>query len=336
MQSVHCPTWEERRAEADAAHGAAGLRRLSIYLFGFDAGPENARATKYVCDYLSCCPDIATMVSRCLLHQMHLIVRQVLDFIDFFEWDDFWESEPELDCWNALPAYSTTVSGVSSAWRCPGSARKLREAGSTIGSVVWSNIGGSIPGRVLRGRWGSIDSVEGILVNGGCLLADVFRRAFDTNANRADAGEDLGADAGNKDAPGFWRVMGAKYKMNSVNALGSDIFQITCLISFKAKSPLLHFLCWAQERGKSYKQTLKHDDSTYGKTPMSELVCEMVDIIASDFGKLLSDDCTEFAAAFRHAGGRERHRQGVRQLVVASVALAAAGWDVRVHQDRGW
>ena len=44
-------------------------------------------------------------------------------------------------------------------------------------------------------------------VDGGCLLAEVFKSAFDTANNRESAAEDLGADA-QMDDPGYWRIQG--------------------------------------------------------------------------------------------------------------------------------
>ena len=288
MRSVHCPTWTDKLAEVQAGQQH---QRLSVYLFGFDHGPENTRMTKLVREQLNGVTSVMTLVSWCLLHQMHLIVRQVLDFIDYFEWDEFWDGEAELQSWNYLPNYSVIVSGVSSAWRCPGSVRKLAKVGrELLTTEVWKTIGDKIPGRVVRGRWGSIDAVERIIAKGSCLLAEVFKNAFDNDRNRTDAAEDLQEDACNTDAPGFWRVQGAKYKVNSVNALRSDIFQITCLVSFSVKGPLMHFLYWAQARNKAYNKSLKHDEADYGSTPMSELVCGMADSIAENFGKLLVDD----------------------------------------------
>ena len=102
MRSVHGPTWADKLAEVQAGRQH---QRLSVYLFGFDQGSENTRMTKLVREQVKGCTFVMMLVSWCLLHQMHLIVRQVLDFIDYFEWDEFWDGEAELQSWSSLPNY---------------------------------------------------------------------------------------------------------------------------------------------------------------------------------------------------------------------------------------
>ena len=178
LRSVHAPSWADRlqqyETEPEKCDGD-----IAVFAFGFDAGPENTLMTKMVCSAIGDCSRVMMGVVWCFLHQSHIVVRSVLDHIDAFEWDEFWGSEAELEVWNSLPFYTTAVSNISSAWRAPGSVRKLTSAGSeTFHSEVRSRIGGTIPGRVVRGRWGSIDSVEKIISEGGALLGAVFTRAF--------------------------------------------------------------------------------------------------------------------------------------------------------------
>ena len=113
-----------------------------------------------------------------------------------------------------------------------------------LGSVVWKRVGGRIPGRVLKGRRGSIDGVEKIVVGGMSLLGEVFTGAFDTKDRREAATEDVAEGAG---GAGYW-VTGAKNKMNSIRSLTSDIFNITATVSFRSKGPLIRFLARAQTR----------------------------------------------------------------------------------------
>eukprot|EP00959_Pyramimonas_sp_CCMP1952_P126650 2648869-Pyramimonas_sp.AAC.1 len=81
-----------------------------------------------VCSAIQGCSSVMMLVVWCFLHQCHIIVRSILDLIDSFEWGEFWDCEADLDVWNRLPFYTTSVSNISSAWRAPGSVRKLSAA----------------------------------------------------------------------------------------------------------------------------------------------------------------------------------------------------------------
>ena len=163
LKSIHCPTWIERRDE-ELVDEQGNRRRLTLFQFGFDAGPENTRMTKMVRTIIKDSPWVMMRVNWRRMHQSHLIVKQLLGLIDDFDKGPFWDRETfEFEAWTSLPEHTTVVSNVSSAWRCPGSVRALNKAGTDqLTALVWSRVGNVTPGRLVRGRWGSIDGIEKI------------------------------------------------------------------------------------------------------------------------------------------------------------------------------
>ena len=67
-----------------------------------------------------------------------------------------------------------------------------------------------------------------------------------------------------------------------------------------------------------------------GRTPHYDLIIFNADVIAEDFCALLSEDNLVCGPVFRIVVVEDSRYQGTLQLIVSSVLVAAAGWDLRV------
>ena len=76
VQSVGCPTWEARAAECREA--GDDTKTTSMYAFGLDAGPENVKFASRVRTALKDVKHVMFIVVFCLMHQAHLITKNVL------------------------------------------------------------------------------------------------------------------------------------------------------------------------------------------------------------------------------------------------------------------
>ena len=102
--------------------------------------------------------------------------------------DATWVSSASSKCWitgNGVPTamlqqkYFSSVATICNVWRSAGAARKIQvEVERVYDPAIARQVAKKTPGRCLRGRWGSIDSVEGILFWGMAVLATVFMRLF--------------------------------------------------------------------------------------------------------------------------------------------------------------
>ena len=91
----------------------------------------------------------------CFFHQYQLVVKRLLADLNAWTW---------LDRHWGETAHTTGVAAISNAWRSSGNHCKIVACGARLyGPAVAQRYSSKIPGRVLVGRWGSIDSVESVL-----------------------------------------------------------------------------------------------------------------------------------------------------------------------------
>ena len=107
--------------------------------------------------------------SFCLLHRAQLVAKAMIKVLDNWEWNGIGVNE--------IPStsYFNGVSNIASQWRSPGGPSKIKRAAETeFSSEVAVQSFSAIPGRCLRGRWLSIDSVETIICRAAPFIGKVF------------------------------------------------------------------------------------------------------------------------------------------------------------------
>ena len=83
LKGVGCPTWLGQKSTSLADDATA----ISVYLFGFDAGPDCMLASRLITSSVEDAPHVVVHTVFCFFHQLHLCVRSVLAFTDKWQWE---------------------------------------------------------------------------------------------------------------------------------------------------------------------------------------------------------------------------------------------------------
>ena len=131
--------------------------QLFAYVFGLDSGPDNRGAMRRLTSQVAGLPFVFVLVIWCFLHQMHLIVKSVLDILENWEWP------------SPHTLHTTFFSGVkvfANTWRSHGQPTRIYETACTCcGTAVAEQHFRKIPGAPMHARWGAVDSVEKVISN---------------------------------------------------------------------------------------------------------------------------------------------------------------------------
>ena len=321
FDSLGATSWEKAAAEC-----ATDAHKLCIFAFALDNGPDNQGATRRVRTALEGHDRVMFATTWCVFHQYHLAIKSMLVVLDKSKWS------PPAD---ALPTtYFSGVSSVSNSWRAPGIARKIYLAGAAaFGDVAALQRCKKIPGRVLRERWGSIDSVEDIIDDGGTVLAAAFREVIGPklNAKPVRAAGPAGADAGVEED---FAERARKWRQNAHELLGSDTFRGMVRISRIAKQPLTRFFYWAQKQRRlmtaKRKEAEENAEAYLGPTLLSQLVVSKAEEVLGQLCRLLEagalDDENRWGLVWKLVPG---NALDAKVLILDLVLTAVASWSLR-------
>ena len=96
---------------------------------------------------------------------MHLAVKSCLAVMDTWVWDDA-----------ALPAkYFSGIGIITNTWRSYGTPAKIQGAAERIGQGA---LFAKVPGRPLKGRWGTCESIEDLIISARFCIGLVFEIVF--------------------------------------------------------------------------------------------------------------------------------------------------------------
>ena len=214
----------------------------------------------------------------CFLHQYHLIVKQVLTVLDGWSW-------AEWGVYDVPCTYFSGVATVANTWKSPGMPRKVRDTcAREFGETVSLKLCARVPGRCIKGRWGSVESCENIIHNGGFVLADVFKfaAAASTKPKPTSRGLDLDDDG--------YREGQHRYKQTSAEFLSHEICRATVRISKQVKEPLTRFAFWLQKHNKEMRKKHQESEGVYvGPSTLSELVAVRAQHVYDDICANLKD-----------------------------------------------
>ena len=199
-------------------------------------------------------PNLTFTMIICFLHVVHLIVKQVLEAIDKIEWPE------ELK--RTMKHYSS-MSTLANVWRSTGVAKDIKSEAANHGNLV-SKLFNIIRGRPLKGGWGSIDSIEALIVRAVdhlYVISNVLERLLERSRRQRERDAKRNAGAGADEDQKFKEEQ-HNYRQNALDAVRSMPFLATTIISLVAKSTLMKFLKWSQKRVKEHNASVNK-----GKNP---------------------------------------------------------------------
>ena len=172
LASVGTPHWEQHADEVGSELASAAThKRGGSYNLALDKDITNVSSSKRGLAVLKGIPSVMLTIIWCTLYAVHLAVKGVLAIFD--NWDFF-----SNDAGNKWPCtYFTGVSSIANAWRGKGIHVKVKQAASDLfpNNPAAFEACSRQPGRCLRGRWGSIDSVEAINIKAFRFLLVIFK-----------------------------------------------------------------------------------------------------------------------------------------------------------------
>lgn len=302
---------------------ALDKHKLFIFALALDNGPDNQGATSRLKNTLEGNNRVTFAVTWCVFHQYHLIIRSMLLILDKFVWPSPSAAFPTT--------YFAGVSCISNSWRAAGVPRKIYFAGcEAFGDVAGARCFKKIPGKVLREGWGSIDSVESLIDNGGQVLAAAFQKVVGARLGSrprqsTGPGADLDADFAERARNG---------RQHACDLIGNDVFMGMVRISLIAKGPLAKFFYWAQkQRGlmtKKRKDAEESGEAYVGPTLLSQLVVVKVEAVLGEMCNLLEpealDDERRWGLVWKLVAG---HELDAKILILDLVLTGIASWSMR-------
>ena len=133
MTSTGCPSWETR---ANQAH--LFPNRLSTFVFGVDAGPDNQGMVKRILKRLSTLPLVLSWVIFCIFHQCHLIVKSLLKTMENFDFPEEYALEK---------GYFSVLGTVGNTWRSSCAPSLIQSAASDLyGDSTMMKLFKNVPG----------------------------------------------------------------------------------------------------------------------------------------------------------------------------------------------
>ena len=210
--------------------GTGGLthgRHLVGFIMVSDMGPDQAKCARDISYELLCSPTAFFFHLPCLLHQLHLSVRLSL---------------------SKMPSYFSSCAKIVNVWRAWGNAAKIKKVWSEIfGEKSCSLATKRLPPRPLRGRWGSIETIEQFLI--GCgreELLMVYQEALlekaQKNTKEALAAlEAMADDLGDEEVSQYQLKMG-RWTLEAIQALSKGSFWMMVFIGHTSRGPLSHVM----------------------------------------------------------------------------------------------
>ncbi|CAK0874677.1 unnamed protein product [Prorocentrum cordatum] len=323
LESTRCPTWRQRVAES-----ADAPTRMNT-CFGADVGGENIASIKRVVAEVKGHRNVAVGLFTCIFHGVHLICKDVLRYL-----------ESDLD--EALQhsqKYVSALATVSNVWRSTGIASAIRQCADNsdeIPSVIKAAFKRK-PGRVLRGRWGSVDDIESLLKWAMPHIQPVFEEVFERKIKAAEKAlaRKKKTDPGEDEGVAF-QTDQKNYRILAAQAASSSKFKAIVVISSNAKRVLHRLLTWGQKAVKEQNQRTTDASAkgeTYlGPTAMSRLVCTEAQSMWNSLNEQLlpstEHDVKEWGLVFELLP-EELHLKA-RDLIMSLLLLVATAFSVRI------
>ena len=371
MRSVGLPNWQEKAEKAAVAPPGS----VTGYFFGTDGGPDCVGMAGRVRMVFAFFPVMFWIWRFCLFHRAQRICVSMLIVLDNYDFSFSPRLPAHLDGRWVLPvlplgahalaetppsSYVNGVSCIGNTWRSTGSPTKIRNTASRIfAPLIAKQVFAKTPGRVLRNRWLSIDSVE-LLIKGAIpYICSVFMSIWGHYVH-APAAPAAPADGGAPAAPAAAPARAAPRRRRRRRDPGQEeheeyqrkqsssrrlacllvrckLFLAMVVISYAAKQPLVFFFLWLQKASKEHNDRCKRATergTTYlGATPLSLLALQKKRDFRSKMTEVFDGehDNTVFGQAFSLAPP-DAHND-CRRLAASLCYVQLASWDFRFESE---
>ena len=322
LQSVGAPTWRERKEQAADNPG-----RFSIFQCVVDAGPDNTGMARRIRACLENCDNVFFCIVFCFMHQLQLCIKTLVETLDGFSFD-----AASLPC-----KYFSSVAIIANVWRGPNMKSQLLNAAVGLPGMTESlaqRLFGRLPGRCLRGRWGSIDSVEEILVRCGewlgLALSAALKRILirDKPQLKSDKGIDV-------DEIASYKAKQRTYRLNAIACSTSPFWRVMVLISHRVKAPFIRCLNVCQKNEENFNiavgEAVKRGENYMGPTPLSMFVTTLADSIMQSIVALTSATAMTDKDLWGGVWAMlpQESFPNAACLILTCVLRAAASWQMR-------
>ena len=318
FESVGCPTWIDRIGEARARPD-----RTTVFIFGCDGGGENTGMAPLLRRDFGILPNVSYVIDVCFFHSVHLIVGDALDLIDRWQWPEPHALEPRY-----YSALATTVN----VWRSTGIYTKIKTAARE--TFPDCHLLDKVPGRCLKNRWGSVDSIERLLVSARSVVGKVFEIAVGPLIKKIR--RRVKGPAGGEEE--YYQEQQRNYRATAVAATSSDVFLATAMISLTCKSVLHHFLLWGQKQVQDMNRLIseanKSGKTFWGPTALSNFACGEAEKMMTQIHDLIDEEKIDTQRTWEPLWAllpEHLHKSG-RALILTTVLMVAAAWDYRIMQ----
>ena len=273
-------------------------RVLRAYVFVTDEGPDQRGAQKLISAALKDFPSVLYVRFRCILHQLHLVVGKQLKRLD---------------------GLYSQIAKVVNVWRATGNACKIYNTYCDMfGQKRARQVAKRLPPRALKGRWGSISSVESFLLACGPAESPVVFKAavggteFQTDGEDGSALVHIHADqVFDMDTETYRNLLG-RWRREAIKCLESNTFWLTVAIGSGTRGPLDHLMNWI----------MKTDAAPgTGKLPM--LSFNKLESIMSEFSNVLDAGSLRWSLFQTLVAKEASQSQWVAMLVAAALEQAS-------------
>ena len=200
-------------------------------------------------------------------------------------------------------------------------------------------------GKPLRGRWGSVESIEKTIHLARAYIGPVMEGAFAEKASqKAAKAKAAKARAASKSKDEFdqkdkddYAEKVRNYKMTSVECSNSLVFKLTASVAYVGKKPLTSFMHWHMKQIKIHNKKVKAAKElgkTYmGATPLSKIVTFKAEAVAKQFDDMLKTSVwcdPDLLGSVLTEDMPEDLQEAARRLHVLVVTQGACSWNFRV------
>jgi hypothetical protein len=358
LREFHSISWKDWESRANNSH--LRTHQQSTYAYGLDKGPDCQKCCRLTKQRLKGIPSVSMLAVFCFSHRNDHIGQSQLALLNKWDWEP--TQKDEL----GSVKYTSSLAIFTNTWRGSGVPAKLEESAAKLyDDSVAVKCFRSKPGRLIKTRWLSSDSIEDKIIKCQDYLGPVFNDVFEgamTKHREAQAKaqaqpKKAAATAKPKPKPKpksssnnqvdheadmeeDFSIKQHRYRVTACLLSTSNLWYATVRISRVAKSQQNIFVKWAQKHTKMQNDAVAacSDDGgrTYlGPTPLSEFVRWKAQDMSSKMVALMDDSSFTSPLLWKPVFDiiPQEFTSNACALIISLSLRNLAGWEKRVMAD---